>query len=231
MNNITDTKGLDSYFILNSSTAGLVNFTIWANFSQSPFIDLKGVGANTPFDWKKVLGINYTLTFNISMDANLTVFMRDYNDGGTPSWKNITSPMFYNSSLGPHTIDEIGINENLGFFNPTDTCYIQFVFNRSDAQEFNATIYSFDMNVTYPIELSITNNNYVALEFDLKGLETTVNGFSAWIRTLNRTKAINSELNITLYKANSTITRTYTNFVCEEFRVIYKRQLIQFIAY
>ncbi|KKN27279.1 hypothetical protein LCGC14_0866150, partial [marine sediment metagenome] len=59
--------------------------------------------------------------------------------------------------------------------------------------------------------MPITDTSYVALEFDLKGLNTTVNGFKTWIRTLNVSEAANTRLNITLYRANSTVVRTHNN--------------------
>jgi hypothetical protein len=47
----------------------------------------------------------------------------------------------------------------------------------------------------------------------LKGESSAVNGFYAWIRTLNLTEALTAELNITLYEANTTITRTQANLI------------------
>ena len=47
----------------------------------------------------------------------------------------------------------------------------------------------------------------MGLEFDLKGLDSTLNGFSAWIRTVNVSEAKYIQLNMTLYRANSTIVR------------------------
>ncbi|MFX1322854.1 MAG: hypothetical protein ACFFAQ_14550, partial [Promethearchaeota archaeon] len=69
----------------------------------------------------------------------------------------------------------------------------------------------FGMRAIYPLDLPITNQTYVALEFDLKGEKSTVNGFYAWIRTLDIQKANNAELNITLYKANATLIRVGDN--------------------
>ena len=59
-------------------------------------------------------------------------------------------------------------------------------------------------------ELPINNTYQTALEFDLRGENSTINGFYAWIRTLNVTKAQNVKLNITLYRANGTISRDQT---------------------
>ncbi len=212
LDKLTDGNKKSSFFILNSSVGGVINFTISANFSNTLFKDGWGSYAiNEPFDWLKVLGLNFTLWFNLSMDANFTIKMKDFNDGSSAFWKVVSTPVFYNHSLGPFYLNKKIIDENLNFINPTNSCSIQFVFERSDAQVFNATIYDFYLEATYPFELPITDQNYVALECDLRGEQTTIDGFYAWIRTLNRTKALNSELNITLYKANGTITRTNVN--------------------
>jgi hypothetical protein len=67
------------------------------------------------------------------------------------------------------------------------------------------------MASTYGFDIPISDNKQVALEFDLKGQKSTINGFTAWIRTLNVSKAVNAELNISLYKANDTIARTQSS--------------------
>ncbi len=436
LNNLID-NDLGTNITINSTTAGLLNFTIRVNFTGTDFESAYHKAHNTPFNWINVLGLRLTLTYNLSMDANFTILMKDFNDSGAPFWRNISSTVFINSSIDknkyindmitnenlnlirnpyynlslwsnftgtfsfdnelghsgtaiefidehngtqtatvikeedtheyvlkiedtsdsdyvgvynnlsvyqpngtiefwyktnnvtkpnyidlfgnngsiqtifinnsqwyyidkdnltaliPNVNDPIsnewmhiridfectdgdystlgeqefkiyvdginsgildfrGINNNntkfgklgfrtnisndginiiqyidaigyswnesysigdnfkrVGFINEANCSVIQFVFNRSDAQEFNVTIYEFDFNATYGFEVPITNNSQVALEFDLRGESTKVNGFYAWIRTLNRTRAeeMNTHLNITLYRANGTITR------------------------
>ncbi|MEJ2250726.1 MAG: hypothetical protein P8Y97_13870 [Candidatus Lokiarchaeota archaeon] len=61
------------------------------------------------------------------------------------------------------------------------------------------------MTSVYAFDIPISNQNQVALEFPLKGKSTLVHGFYAWIRTLNPSETVNTELNITLYKANTTV--------------------------
>jgi hypothetical protein len=67
------------------------------------------------------------------------------------------------------------------------------------------------MESTYAFDLPITSQQYVALELDLKGEDSAVNGFYAWIRTLDLVQAATSELNITLYRSNITVVRTDNN--------------------
>ena len=69
----------------------------------------------------------------------------------------------------------------------------------------------------------------MALEFDLKGESSTVNGFYAWIRTLNLAEAQNTELNVTLYKADSTIKRTSTNLAALNILPDYSEQIDSFL--
>jgi hypothetical protein len=440
LNNLTDGNGVSSYFILNSTSGGIVNLTIDASFTNTFFNDNWGLITNDPFDGTNVLGFNLTLLLNVSMDANLTILMKYFYDNGTTYWKNVTNSVFLNSTLGPHYIDEKIINENLnlirdsyynlskwanftgtysfdaelgnsglgidfvdeyngtqtaivileedthnyvlkledtsevdyvgvynnlstyqpngtiefwyktsnatklnfielfgdngsiqnifinnsqwyyfnstnngtlipnvnnpvsnewthiridfectngnylglgekqfrinidgsdsgvlnfrginnnntkfgklgfrtnitndginilqhidaigyswnvsysigdnlnrvGFVNESNVCFIQFIMNNTNSQTFNSTIYDFSLESIYGIETPITNESYVALEFDLRGMNSTVNGIYAWIRTRNITQAQNAELNISLYKANGTITRSQVDSI------------------
>ncbi|MBY8981270.1 MAG: hypothetical protein KGD72_12835, partial [Candidatus Lokiarchaeota archaeon] len=80
-----------------------------------------------------------------------------------------------------------------------------------DSNPFILTLREFELASTYEFGLPITEDKQIALEFDLKGKGSTINGFYAWIRTLDLTKAVNAELNISLYEANSSIARTQSN--------------------
>lgn len=198
LNNLTDTGGDTTFWILNSSTNGRLNFTICANFSKI-----------SDFNRSDIAGLLLFLSYNLSLDANLTIKMKDFN---TNFWKNVTNTVFINSS-NPITqeIDERIINENLNFIDESNCSLIQIIFNRTDLLEFNVTLFEFDLYSVVLFEIPITNTSYVALEFDLRGYNTTVNGFHAWIRTLNLSEAVNAILNITLYKSNDTIDRTASN--------------------
>ena len=174
-----------TYMILNSSGDGTLNVTIWANFSGVNYDDST---IDRDFDWSEILGLHLKLTYNISEVVNMTVFMKDFSDLDNPTWNNVTNTVLVNTSGGGSLeyLDKMIINENLDYINPNDeSCYIQFLFNRTDTKEFNVTLYEFDMESIFSFELPITNESQVALEFDLRGVNSTVNGFYAWIRYLN----------------------------------------------
>ncbi|MFW9819005.1 MAG: hypothetical protein ACFFE5_05295, partial [Candidatus Thorarchaeota archaeon] len=101
--------------------------------------------------------------------------------------------------------------QNLNFIDLTKTCHIKFIFERSDKAQFYARINGFKMRATYAFDLPITSQEYVALEFDLKGEDSRVNGFYAWIRTLDLVAAATTDLNISLYRADRTVIRTSSN--------------------
>jgi hypothetical protein len=129
------------------------------------------------------------------------------------SWINVTDRMFINSSLDPQSFEDRFVNENLNYINTSDVSQIQFYFQKYDSTDFILTLEEFELASTYGFDLPISSSNQVALEFDLKGESSSVNGFYAWIRTLNLTKALTAELNITLYEANATIARTSSNLI------------------
>ncbi|MFX0057120.1 MAG: hypothetical protein ACFE85_01875 [Candidatus Hodarchaeota archaeon] len=196
----------DNDIIINASN-GIINFSIDASFAGTWFVS-GTPSINLAFDRDFILGFVLTLGYEISRDAYITVKMLDISD---LIWKNVTDPIFVNSSLGPHQINERIINENLNFINNSDVNQIQFFIERFDTQVYNVTLDSYSEFSTYGFDLPITNNEYVALEFDLKGEASTVNGFYAWIRTLNKTAAASANLNISLYEANRTVVRTDSN--------------------
>ena len=172
--------------VLNSSGDGTLNFTIWANFSGVNFHDVDS-GLNKDFNWSDILGFHLEMTYNLSEAANVTILMKDFSDLNNPTWNNVTNTVLVNTSEVLYEyLDDMIINENLNYINPIDeSCYIQFLFNRTDTSEFTTTLYDFNMESINSFELPITNESQVALEFDLRGLNSTVNGFYAWIRYLN----------------------------------------------
>ena len=197
----------DTYIELNSSSSGILNFTIDSSFtgtshnSTTPEINLA-------FNRSYILGLISTFSHSIDEDAYLTIKLFDTSDS---SWKNATEAFFINHTLGIQSVEERYINENLKYINSSDITQIQFFLQRFDNTDYVLRLREFKLDATYAFDLPITNSEYVALEFDLKGESSAVNGFYAWIRTLDLTKALNAELNITLYEANATIERTQDN--------------------
>ncbi len=189
---------------LNSSK-GVLNFTIASNFAGTTD-NVAGDVVN--FDRSTILGLISQFSGSIDKDVNLTLKMYDVSSS---SWKSVADPFFINWSLGTQLFENTFINENLNYINASDINQIQFYFDRSDTTEFIFTLEEFELVSTYSFDIPITSSNQVALEFDLKGESSSVNGFYAWIRTLNLTQALNAELNITLYEANATIARTQSN--------------------
>jgi len=199
---LTDSNVSSSYDI--SSTGGVINFTITANFTDTKYeIDPRRI---VKFNRTKILALISSLLFELNYSADLTVRIKDYLQ---PTWNEVITSLSINSSLGKQGLTEHFINENLNFINLSNVCDIQFIFENS-SQPFNAKLYEYDLQCTYAFDLPITNETYVALEFDLKGLESAVNGVNIWIRTLNLTEAANTHFNITLYRSNATVVRDET---------------------
>ncbi|KKK40266.1 MAG: hypothetical protein Lokiarch_52870, partial [Candidatus Lokiarchaeum sp. GC14_75] len=203
-NNLIDDTN-SSYICLNA-TNGILNFTIKANFSGQTFTPPVGI---VNFNRTSILGLILSLLFDLTLEANLTVRVQNYSQPTT--WTSIINQLYINSSLGTQEIRNSFINENLNFIDLSNVSYIQFIFERFDLQPFSGNFYNFELKSTYGFDLPISNNSYIALEFDLKGEKTTVNGFYAWIRTLDLAEAAITQLNITLYRSNATIARTYAN--------------------
>lgn len=190
------------------ANSGKLNFTVKANFTDQVYTNPGVINGDVEFNRTKILALILSLLFETTLDVNLTVRIRDYSQ---PTWVNLTNPIPINSSIGIQEIKRKIINENLNYVDLSDVCYLQFIFERSIPTTFDGLFYNLELESTYAFDLPITDNNYVALEFDLKGEKTTVNGFYAWIRTLNLTEAAITELNITLYRANDTLVRTDGN--------------------
>jgi len=195
---------LSSNILLNSSN-GVLNFTIASNFQSTTDIVPGGV---VEFNRSSILGL--ISQFSGSIDENVTLTLKMY-DVLSSSWKSVVDTFFIDTNLGTQVFENKFINENLNYINTSDISQIQFYFNRSDTTDFVLTLEEFELASTYGFALPISSSNQVALEFDLKGESSSVNGFYAWIRTLNLTKALTAELNITLYEANATIARTESN--------------------
>ena len=201
------TDNNNATYIMVNATNGVLNFTISANFTDTLYTS-GVINGNIEFNRSHILSLISSLTFTLYDDANLTVRLKDSYQS---IWNDLISTLPINSSLGRQKLKEHIINENLNLIDLSNICEIQFIFERWDKTSFNARLFEYDLRATYAFDLPITNQSYVALEFDLKGLNSTVNGFYAWIRTLDLAKASTSKLNITLYRANRTIVRTDAN--------------------
>jgi len=213
-------ESISTYTMLHGDS-GIINLTLTADFSDTSFhsvtppIDLN-------FNRSLILGFILSLELEVSRNASMIIKMKDSFGSG---WIDVTNSIFLNTNLGNQDIERHIINENLKYVNLTNVNEVQFYISRGDTQDYNVTIYELGESSTYAFDLPITNLDHVALEFDLKGENSTVNGFYAWIRTLNLTEAVYSKLNITLYKANITISRTQTNLVKDTMEPDYAEQI------
>ena len=214
----------DSTDTMLHGSSGIINFTLTADFtdtsfhSSTPPIDLN-------FDRSLILGFIISLRLEVSRNASMIIKMKDSIGSG---WIDVTNPIFLNTNLGKQNIEKRVINENLKYIDLTNESEVQFYISRGDTQDYNITIYELGDFSTYAFDIPITSNDYVALEFDLKGEDSTVNGFYAWIRTLNLTEAATSELNVTLYKANTTVSRIQSNLVLDTMEPDYGEQIDSF---
>ncbi|MFX0075599.1 MAG: hypothetical protein ACFE96_09165, partial [Candidatus Hermodarchaeota archaeon] len=197
--------GSDSTFIRLNSSGGVLDFTIASNFAGTMY---DGPVFNVYFDREIILGLISQVSSSLNNDAYLTLKMYNIQDS---TWINVTDRIFFNSSLGIQHFSNVIINENLNYINGSDISQIQFLFQGVASNNFILRLREFELTSTYGFDIPITDSKHVGLEFDLKGKRSTINGFYAWIRTLNTTKALNAELNISLYKANATIVRTQSS--------------------
>ncbi|MFX0026088.1 MAG: hypothetical protein ACFE8M_06710 [Candidatus Hermodarchaeota archaeon] len=208
----------NTYIRFNASN-GIINFTVAVNFTGASFLS-GSPSIYLNFNRTFILGLINSFTLRSTLDTHLTLKMFDISDS---TWKNVTKPIFINSSF--QDFEKKLINQNLNFIDHSNVNYLQFYFERSTAEEYIVYLAELDIFATYGFDLEITNNNYIALEFDLKGKKSTVNGFYAWIRTLNVSLAASTELNITLYEANATIVRTQSNLRTNNIKPNYNRMI------
>jgi hypothetical protein len=223
LNNLVDNN--PTTYIRFLPISGILNFTISSSFAGTTFT------SSTPpislgFNRNYILGLISTYQFSITKNAYLTLRIYDSSDS---TWINITEPIFVNSTISTHNIENKFINENLRYINTTNISNLQFFFKGLDTSSYTLTLREYKLISTYAFDLPITNTNYVALEFDLKGESSIVNGFYAWIRTLNLTGAQNTELNVTLYQANSTIKRTEANLALVNLKPDFSKQIDSFL--
>lgn len=206
--NMTD--GSTTTFWNVTSVNKLLNFTVTLNFSDD-FALAPG------YSYLNICRIDVDLNANLSVNVNLTVQVWDHI---SLDWYNVSSNIYINATNPEDEITNLDfINTNLRYINSSGISIFRLYY-RNLTSDFNLSFYEFDASVVRVFELPITNQSFVALEFDLKG-NSTVNGFYAWIRTLNITEAVNSTLTFSLYRANGTATRSQIGtFVDGETKVL-----------
>jgi len=184
------------------SENNILNITLKANYS--------GIASSNPtqsnLDFNRMNILNFLLYLKFSINESVDLFIQMKNLDG--NWINISNFINIDKSAGYQFFGKKFINENLEYIDQTDVSYIQLVFVSTN--DFRLELDRFLLNSIVGFELDISKDKHVALEFDLRGESTRVNGFSAWIRTLNATYATNenSILNISLYRADKAIPRT-----------------------
>lgn len=199
MDELTGSSG-----IIIDAVNRVVSVNVSVNYTGRSYAQ-SSLGIDVDFDREEILGFLLSLGHSVSEDAYLTIKIYDITNS---IWRNVTTQMFVNSSFGLHTLEQNIVNENLNNIDLSNTAYIQLYYYGVSPTQYNVTINQFKLPATYAFDLPINDQEYVALEFDLKGKSTTVNGFYAWIRIINQTAALNSQLEISLYKANDTIIRS-----------------------
>ena len=205
-NRLYDNSNATANSIYSSTTTGVINFTIATNFFNTKYTPFS---PDLKFNRSHILGLISTLDLQVQQNVNLTIRLKDTDS----AWKTVVGPIFVNSSVGNQRIKNRLINTNLKHIDSLDSCYIQFIFeNITSDGDIDLYLREYKMQSTYGIDLPITNTSYVALEFDLKGLKSTINGFYAWIRTLDLQEAAKAELNISLFRANATVIRDSDQF-------------------
>ncbi|MFW9827124.1 MAG: hypothetical protein ACFFEY_05820 [Candidatus Thorarchaeota archaeon] len=215
-----------SYITMESTLQGVLGITIFADFTSTTYTSGVITG-NVQFNRENILGFLSKIVFRVFTDANLTIQVQD---SSLSTWIDIVSNHQINSSLGRQAITRRIINQNLNFVNMSNVCNIRFIFKSLDNSQFTARLNEYDMKAYYAFDLPITNQSYVALEFDLKGKISSVNGFYVWIRTLNLTEAATTELNITLYRSDITVIRTGSNLRNINLNPDYGKMLDSFIV-
>ncbi len=183
-----------------TTSDGIINFTIKANFSGTFFRAPSNEYGRVNFQIEKILGFLMDFTYNLTADADLTISILRRDN----SWKNIHGPITLSSGASKERtrLSKRIINENLNLVNDTNDCtYINFYLN-SGTSDYEIELYEFTFNATYAFEIPIDINEPIALEFDIRGNNTIVNGFYAWIRTIDIPLAATTELKISIYKSD-----------------------------
>jgi len=183
---------LNTYYAANSeyiSQNNIINFIYEANFT-------------TVLDFNKTetLGFIYNILYRSTKDVDFKLYIYNYYDS---KWEEIDNTVLYSSIKALYS--KRVPNTNIKYFNENNQTKFKISVN-SSIDSFEFRIYDIKVEILRAIEVPITNTNWVALEFDLKG-NSTLYGFFAWIRT-RQPEQPNANLTISLYRANQTTVRT-----------------------
>ncbi|MHA1821389.1 MAG: hypothetical protein ACTSVC_13015, partial [Promethearchaeota archaeon] len=171
-----------------SSAANEVNVTYNANFT--------GIDG---FNRSKVCGMRYFFHKELSNDVSIQIYAYNYM---TSSWDLMKDGITWNVTKQGEVVSVI--NYNLKYFNDNNITRLKLRANSTGS--FTLSLYDLRVEALSAYEQPITKNNRVALEFDLQG-NSTVYGFYAWVRSLNKYGPTNANLTIALYRANQTAKR------------------------
>ncbi|MBN1214427.1 MAG: hypothetical protein JXA99_03190 [Candidatus Lokiarchaeota archaeon] len=187
--------GNDTYVSISTST-GIIDFTIDADFSSTFF--QSGWYGNLDFNREEILGFITTLSYNLTANADLTISL--YDDSNS-KWEVVVDQLalLAGASDEINRLEEEIINTNLNFVNSSDFTSINFHFDGSGS--YQISLHEFSINATYAFSVELEDQYPIALEFDIRGNNTLINGFYAWIRTVDIALAETTELNISLYKS------------------------------
>jgi hypothetical protein len=195
-----DDTGTD--YIEYKANSEILNLTLTANYSLPT--------TYTPaMDVRLIIGFLSSLKVGSQRNLLLNISMYDiFND----KWitLSINSSINQTSTLASFLTYNYALrNENLRFVypdpnNPTKkaNATFSFVFYNASFTDYSIRIYDLKVDAVQGYETPISDTEYVALEFDIKG-NATIHGFNVWLRTKNEGGIIN--LNATIVPANSTL--------------------------
>ena len=197
-----DLFGFDnnSYVTITSDGAGEIDFTIDSDFFGTSFETINY--GTKDFVKEEILGFIMILSYNLTANADLTISM--YDDSNS-KWVNVVNQLSLLAG-GPDEINRLVeriVNTNLKFINGSDYSNINFLFEGTGT--YDISLHEFSVNATYAFQADLDYQYPLALELDIRGNNTLLNGFYAWIRTVNYSAAETTELNITLYKSNKKV--------------------------
>ncbi len=147
--------------------------------------------------------IGFKIEFDIeNCPKDLTMNSSLYNYQ-TSQFDILNHSFYIKESGSSQTISYYIRNENLHYVNSDMLITLNLVLTNDTALPYTISWNSFSVDVIQGHEVSIEDTKPVALEFDLRG-DATVYGFQTWIRALNLTDAVTSNLTVQLYEFNQT---------------------------
>jgi len=177
-----------SSFLLVDSDLKRVEFNISINADFYP------LALNTILGFK----IEFEMICNSSVTMNSSLY--NYQ---TSEFDILNHSFYIPESSEFQTVSYYIRNENLNYVDLDKNITLNLVIT-NDSSDYRIEWNSFSVDVIQGHEIPIENGNSVALEFALRG-DTTVFGFQTWIRALNLTDPVTSNLTVQLYESNQTI--------------------------